>query len=115
MAMINRLIPLAASLSAVAAAGAALAGGDRHPGVYQFAPLPPGWCAGHQPQDWAPEGPPARLTPLGDLPPAYVIRINAPASTPPPPSPLWAGPPARTQRFPYEPCARVSPALVRVR
>ena len=109
--MTKRLIPLAAALSAIGAAGAAFAGQDRHPGVYQFAPMPPGWCAGHQPQDWAPEGPPARITPLRDLPPAYMIRINAP----PPPSPLWAGPPAQASRLPYEPCARVSPALVRVR
>ena len=115
MAMIKRLIPLAAALSAIAAAGAAFAGGDRHPGVYQFAPLPPGWCAGRQPQDWAPQGPPPRITPLGDLPPAYVIRINAPASAPPTSPPLRAGPAAQASRPAYDPCARVSPALVRVK
>ena len=115
MAMIKRPIPLAAALSVIAAAGAAFAGGDRHRGVYQFAPLPPGWCAGHQPQDWAPEGPPARITPLGDLPPAYVIRINAPASGPPRDSQFLTGPAALASRPAYDPCARVSPALVRVR
>ncbi len=113
--MIKRLIPLAAALPATFAAGAAFAGADRHPGVYQFAPMPPGLCAGHQPQDWAPEGPPARITPLGDLPPAYVIRIDAPASAPPSRFRFRTGPSDKAPRPAYEPCARVSPALVRVR
>ena len=77
--------------------------------------MPPGWCAGHQPQDWAPEGPLARITPLGDLPPAYVIRIDAPASAPPSRYGFGTGPAEQASRPAYEPCARVSPALVRVR
>ncbi|MGA0599595.1 hypothetical protein ACO2Q3_02710 [Caulobacter sp. KR2-114] len=86
---------------------------DRHAGVYQFEPLPEGWCAGHAPQSYRPQAP-ARLTPLGALPPAYVIRLTATAPAPLEAAPPTAAPPPASQG-PYDPCARVGPAVVRVR
>lgn len=94
--MSAHIIPLAAGAVVLAAAAAvpnaAHPQGDRHAGVYRFAPLPEGWCADHAPQAYRPQAP-ARLIPLGALPPAYVLRLNAP----------------------YDPCARIGPAVVRVR
>jgi len=115
--MTRHAISFAAAALAVAAAAAipntANPAADRHAGVWQFAPLPEGWCAGHTPDAWRQQAP-ARLTPLGALPPAYVIRLTAPAAAPPSDSPFVGGP-GPTPKGPYDPCARVAPALVRVR
>jgi hypothetical protein len=94
-----------------AAPGAANAGADRHPGVYQFTPLPPGWCAEQRRQGYEPAEQPARVTPLGALPPAYVIRIAA--QTPAAGEPRTA--PGQPGQLGSDPCMRVSPALVRVK
>ncbi|HEX7758379.1 MAG TPA: hypothetical protein VF459_02675 [Caulobacteraceae bacterium] len=93
------LLSLAGTLLAPGAGLAQAAGQtpDRHEGVFQFSPLPRGYCANRQRQGFKPESVPARLQRLGDLPPAYVIRLLA--GTPPP----------------YDPCATAGPALVRVK
>lgn len=94
------LFSLAAALLAPAATQAQAA--DRHAGVYQFAPLPTGYCEGRRRQDYRPESTPARISRLGDLPAAYVIRLTAQA--------------APTEATPaYDPCATVNPALARVK
>ncbi len=49
---------------------------DRHPGIYQFAPISPMACAAKQ-RERRPAPRPERLQKLGDLPPAYVIRLAA--------------------------------------
>lgn len=106
--MSAHIIPLAAGAVVLAGAAAipnaAHPAGDRHAGVYQFVPVPQGWCAGHTPQAWRRETP-ARLIPLGELPAAYVIRLGASAPRAPTPEAKPA----------YDPCARVGPAVVRVR
>lgn len=111
--MPKRLIFLTVTAAALIAATGATAAQDRHPGVYQFTPLTPGWCA-TQAQGWRPDEAPARVERLGELPPAYTIRINAPTRVAPKPyghvvPPSVLGNPA------FDPCAHVSPALVRVR
>jgi hypothetical protein len=111
--MPKRLIFLAVAAAALSGASNAAAAADRHPGVYQFAPLTPGWCA-TQAQGWRPKESPARLARLGDLPPAYAIRVNAPAPATPARYGFLAAPPILGNPA-FDPCAHVSPALVRVR
>ncbi len=97
------LLTLAAALLAPAAglAQPSAQTPDRHPGVYQFQPLPTGYCASRQQQDFKPDSAPARFQRLGELPPAYSIRLSARLSAITPPA--------------YDPCATVAPALVRIR
>lgn len=94
------LFILAVALVAPAAASAQTA--DRWPGVYQFAPLPNGYCADRQRQDFNQLG---HRWSLGSLPSAYLILLKAkPAAA------------TESGRGPaYDPCAKPGPALVRVR
>jgi len=48
---------------------------DRHPGVYQFAPISGSVCAGKE-RERRVQPRRERLQKLGDLPPAYVIRLT---------------------------------------
>ena len=109
--MLKSLIFLGVSTSVALAAGAARSEGDRHAGIYQFTPLPQGWCATRPPPAAAPSAAAPRLQKLGDLPPAYVIRLSA---TPPAPPPVFG---AQAEAHPpgYDPCATVAPTLMRVR
>ena len=112
--MSGRLFRLTLVGAVLAPAAALGTPSDRHPGVYQFMVLPEGYCASAQRQ----AGPvqPPKLSRLGDLPPAYAIRLTAPSAVgPPAASPLTSLPPATANAAPFDPCARVGPALMRVR
>ena len=111
--MPKRLIFLTVASAGLIAATGAHAAQDRHPGVYQFSPLTPGWCA-TQAQGWSAKDAPARVARLGDLPPAYVIRVDAPTAPSPKPYGQLAPPPVLGNPA-FDPCAHVTPALVRVR
>jgi hypothetical protein len=97
--MKRRFFLLFLASAVVAQACAAAAPSDRRPGVYQFTPISPSVCAGRQ---WerrlAPR--PERLQKLGDLPPAYFIRLGD----------VRTAPIARPRPFAapgYDPCATI--------
>jgi hypothetical protein len=117
--MLKSLIFLGVSAGLALAAGAARSAGDRYAGIYQFTPLPQGWCAARPPPAAAPSAATPRLQKLGELPPAYVIRLSGGTAASPPPgaqTEVLRTPAGREAHPPgYDPCAGVAPTLMRVR
>jgi hypothetical protein len=112
--MLRRLFHL--TLIATAAAPACAFGSpDRHPGIYEFQRLPPGYCANPENQRSLPQQQGPLLHDLGDLPAAWVIRIDAPVAQAPPPGAFGVTRRPSGGALPYNPCATTTPALVRVR
>ena len=110
--MFRRLFHFSLAAAVMAPAAAFSTPTDRHPGVYEFPRLPAGFCERTERQNGpAPQAQP-RLSRLGDLPAAYVIRVDAPAALAPSAAATTA--PAVGQSV-YDPCARVGPALMRVK
>jgi hypothetical protein len=72
---------------------------DRHPGIYQFNPVSPAVCAGKERERRLTPPRRERLQRLGDLPPAYVIRLSNAGPAAGAPRPFVA--PA------YDPCAMI--------
>lgn len=113
--MLKSMIFFGVSASLLIPATAAWSQGDRHPGIYRFTPLPPGYCAEAPPPATQPQATTPRVRTLGELPPAYVILLSTQAA----PAPAWtttthqptpdANPPG------YNPCAHVAPTLMRVK